>query len=38
MLHFLFIDGGGRGRELAELSLGTAKPPIEIHVYHGDIY
>lgn len=38
MLHFLFMDGGGKEGELAELSLGTAKPFIEIHIYHGDIY
>lgn len=38
MVCFLFMGGGGKGGELAELSLGTAKPSIEIHIYHGDIY
>lgn len=38
MLHFLFMDGGGKGGELAELSLGTAKPSSETHIYHGDVY
>lgn len=38
MLHFLFMDGGGKEGELAELSLGTAKPSSEIHIYYGDVY
>lgn len=38
MLHFLFMDGGGKRGELAELSLGTAKPSIEIRIHRGDVY
>lgn len=38
MLHFLFMDGGGKVGGLAELSLGTAKPSIEIHIHHSDVY
>lgn len=38
MLHFLFMDGGRAGRDLAELSLGTANPSTETHIYRGDIY
>lgn len=32
------MDGGGKGGELAELSLGTAEPSSETHIYHGDVY
>lgn len=38
MLHFLFMDGGGKRGELAELSLGTAKPSIDIRIHRGDVY
>lgn len=38
MLHFLFMGGGGKEGGLAELSLGTANPSIEIHIHHSDVY
>lgn len=38
MSHFLFMDGGGKEGELAELSLGTAKPSSEVRICHGDVY
>lgn len=38
MPHFLFMGGGRAEGAPAELSLGTASPAIETHIYHGDIY
>lgn len=38
MLHFLFMEGGRAEGDPAELSLGTASPSMETHIYHGDIY